>query len=482
MKQKLLVLEANEIPLRVVREFASRNPTSTIAGVLNDHTAIETWAADVAEDDLYPSQTWASLNTGKPYEEHRIRWYNDVKQFSDFFWHQIAAKGRPTVLVGTLHSSPLDQYVDDGNYRLVVPDCFASTDETRPHDFEHFQHFNLAVTGENGRKTSMGRTLASAAVALARYPRPSRWGLTTRSVSDISRLTASALANKERLRCAQFPMMAEIFLAGLRREKPDLGVGFTNHVAANMHRYWYALYPDDFETKAYPEKWVKKYQNEIMRAMALLDSWLEKFKRFAIDNDYLLLLTTSMGQKANAKLDPDYVVENAIDYRLDNPLLLLDRLLEGRDASITHETAMVPQYTFAFPTDEQAEAAALRLREYGCTRSQERHGYYLTDEARVTGPKKLKGLVLGVEVVRNKLTLTASVSSDFEDKVMLGDRSFGPRDLGFVEFEVEDHHSGCHSPAGTLLAINDRTGVFDRWKNGQMDYLDFAPAVLDFAA
>ena len=93
MKQKILVLEANEIPLRVFREFASRNPQSTIAGVLDRETVIESWADDVAEDDLYPSQTWASLNTGRRYDEHRIRWYNDVKNFDDFFWHRLARGG-----------------------------------------------------------------------------------------------------------------------------------------------------------------------------------------------------------------------------------------------------------------------------------------------------------------------------------------------------------------------------------------------------
>lgn len=483
MKQKIIVLEVNEVPLRVFREFARLKPSSSIAQILDQETVVETWAGDVTEEDLYPSQTWASLNTGRTYQEHRIRWYNDVKQFDDFFWHRLARQGASTMLVGTLHSSPLEDYVEEGNYKLVVPDCFAPTTSTRPEKFEPFQRFNLAVTGENGRKTSIGKTLASAASAFARSPLPGRWGLSPRSVSNLSQLTAGALAgNRERLRCAQFPMMAEIFLAGLKREKPDVAVAFTNHVAANMHRYWYALYPEDFDASAYSQAWVEKYRGEIMNAMGLLDSWISQFQQFARENDYLLVLNTSMGQKANANLNPDYIAENTIDYRLEDPMKLLGALLNTSTDGIRAEQAMVPQYSFAFASGDEANAAAERLRQYGCRREQERHGYYLTDEARVTGDVALDGLVIGVEVVENKLTLTASISSDFDASVGIGDRRFSPRELGFLEFEVDDHHSGCHSPAGTLLAVNDRHGVFSRWNGQQMDYLEFAPSVMNFAA
>ncbi len=483
MNQKILTLEVNEVPLRVFREYAKMRPESTIANILSQHNVVETWASDVTEDDLYPSQSWASMNTGSPYQEHKIRWYNDVKCFDDFFWHKLAKNGASTMLVGSLHTSPLQDFVEDGNYKLVVPDCFAPNGATLPKKFEPFQEFNLAVTGENGRKTSLGKTLVSAAGAFARSPLPGRWGLSPRSLGNLGKLTAGALVgNPERLRCAQFPMLAEIFLAGLKREKPDLAIAFTNHVAANMHRYWYALYPDDFAEKAYSSQWVERYRGEILGAMGLLDSWLTQFKRFAEQNDYLLLVVTSIGQKANQGLNPDYIADNTIDYRLDDPLLLLERLLDGHQGDVGVEQAMVPQYTFVYSSNADAQAAATELRQFGCRREQERHGYYLTDEARVTGPQALQGLVIGVEVVENKLTLTASISSDIKDKVMLGDRQFSPRELGFVEFEVDDHHSGCHSPAGTLLAVNDRCGLFSKYNGQQMDYLEYAPALLNFAA
>jgi hypothetical protein len=101
-------------------------PESFIARLIGRERFIETEARDVPEDFLYPSQSWASLNTGLPYSTHQIHWYNDKKVFSNFYWHAIAHAGHPTVIVNTLHSSPLVEYQAEGNYKFVIPDCFSS--------------------------------------------------------------------------------------------------------------------------------------------------------------------------------------------------------------------------------------------------------------------------------------------------------------------------------------------------------------------
>ena len=43
---------------------------------------------DVEEKYLYPSQAWASISTGLG-KNHKIRWYNDAKADSDFYWRNL---------------------------------------------------------------------------------------------------------------------------------------------------------------------------------------------------------------------------------------------------------------------------------------------------------------------------------------------------------------------------------------------------------
>jgi len=79
MAQKLIIIEINEMPLRIFRQFQKLRPGSHVDELLKSSQVIETLAQDVEQSFLYPSQSWASLNTGAPYSAHKIHWYNDPK-------------------------------------------------------------------------------------------------------------------------------------------------------------------------------------------------------------------------------------------------------------------------------------------------------------------------------------------------------------------------------------------------------------------
>ena len=48
-----------------------------------------------------------------------------------------------------------------------------------------------------------------------------------------------------------------------------------------MHRYWYALFPEDYSERIYDEDWVQRYRREILDAMALLDNLVAELMAFA---------------------------------------------------------------------------------------------------------------------------------------------------------------------------------------------------------
>jgi hypothetical protein len=457
--QKVVVVEANEVPPRIFQEYVRRHPRSCLSRLLAEGTFGATVADDVPGTFLYPSQTWASFNTGRSYSEHRIHWYNDPKTWTDFYWHHAAKAGRVTVLVNTLHSSPLSSFCEEGNYALVVPDCFASDDDTLPDDYQSFQAFNRAITLANGRRSNLHAIIGSSAGSFLRRPVPRLWGLSLTSLSDISGalVAAASLGRTERIRNAQFPLLASIFLDALHQRDPDLAVLFTNHIAANQHRYWYALFPADYGEALYDGAWIKKYESEIINAMALLDSWLTHIAKFCHATGRLLLITTSMGQAANQSLSRSKTENARFAFRATAPEKLGRAFFPGK-LVWRFESAMVPQYTFSF------EGIADAVKAY-------EHASKLISSQ--------TGLKAYLDRTDHKITLSID-PAQARGEITVGTLKGTYSDFGFSRFEVDDHHSGCHDPIGSLIAWNDKGGWFDSWKDHQTPYLHFAPSMKDY--
>ena len=50
----------------------------------------------------------------------------------------------------------------------------------------------------------------------------------------------------------------------MRENQPDLATFYSNHVAAAMHRYWAALFPEDYEDEPMDADWRETYGAEIV--------------------------------------------------------------------------------------------------------------------------------------------------------------------------------------------------------------------------
>jgi len=303
MNQKIIVFEANEIPLRVFQHYQSIKPNSSISYLLNNSLALETLAKDVDESVLYPSQTWASFNTGSPYELHKIHWYNDPKcSDTPLYWKSLAESGFSVGLVNTLHSSPASSYANNDNYKFLIPDCFAVDSFTKPDYYQAFQQLNLKLTSSNSRVSTLKTPLQE---TLSTIPNLPKYGIRIKTIIDAARVVTQILlkkVNKERLRNVQFPLIADMFIHQLQKHEPDLAILFTNHVAANMHRYWYGLFPNDYQSKVYDQDWMNKYSHEIIESLDILDYYLHELIEISKRKDAILLIVSSMGQNANKKL------------------------------------------------------------------------------------------------------------------------------------------------------------------------------------
>ena len=454
MTQKLIILELNEVPLKVFRQFQKLRPGSHVDQLMKSSQVIETLAQDVDQSFLYPSQSWASLNTGAPYSAHNIHWYNDPKpEQYPLYWKTLANQGFSIGIVNTLHSSPAEPYAaGNENFKFVIPDCFAPDSYTKPGYFEPFQKLNLKAVTSNTRVATMQVPAEDAARMAINSP---RYGIRIRTMVEGAGLVFKILrgsVNRERLRNLQFPLVADMFLHLFHKHEPDVAILFTNHVAGNMHRYWYALFPEDYQTTVYDNGWVSKYSSEITAAVDLLDAYLSEFMRVARETDRALVVVSSMGQNANAKLTPDDVKAAAYSFRLEDIRKFISYFTNNRH-SFEVGSAMVPQYPLLFRNAADAAQFASEIREA------------------MQGMQYIELLVDQHEAI---VTLSITLNGRVPEYVIQG-RTLSYADLGFVRFEIDDHHSGCHCPEGSLIIYNSRTAEASR---PSVDYLEYAPALL----
>lgn len=448
-QRRLVVVEANEIPLRIVEDLAEEGRVPFLGRLLNEGTLIETEVDEVITRDLYPSQTWASLNTGVPWAQHGIYWYGDRKPAEfPLYWQVAARNGRSVGLVNTLHSSPLAVQCAEGDYRFVIPDCFAVDEATLPATFQSFQRANLSLTAANSRRVG-GRPETGDVLRLG-LSLP-RLGVRPRTLARLTSLMAGVARGRvprERIRSAQFLLQGDLFRRQLRRHRPDLAVLFTNHVAAAMHRYWYAFYPGDFGREHYAPDWVDRYRGEIPHAMSLLDRFLHDLDRWCSANDRTLVVVSSMGQGPSHRLDTDADFEAVVS----NPERFLAGL--GIEGGVRVAGSMNPQ--LALVGDDPARAAEIgrRLSEAGGS-----DPFWVVDQTN--------------EVV----TLTYHIEVVDESTVRLDGARRTAASVGVDVLPIDDHSSGRHTTRGILGVANSPS--FKAPIHDVVGHLDFAPAVLD---
>jgi hypothetical protein len=455
MNQKIIVFEVNEVPLRVFKLYQSIKPNSSISYLLNNSLVLETLANDVDESVLYPSQTWASLNTGSPYELHKIHWYNDPKcSDTPLYWKSLAENGFSVGLVNTLHSSPAASFVNNGNYKFLIPDCFAVDSFTKPDYYQAFQKLNLKLTSSNSRVSTLKTPFQETLSAIPNLP---KYGIRTKTIVDVARVFTQILlkkVNKERLRNLQFPLIADMFIHQLEKHKPDLSILFTNHVAANMHRYWYGLFPNDYESKLYDQDWVNKYSREIIESLDILDYYLHELIEISKRKDTILLIVSSMGQNANKELVDGVQNLNTHDFRLEDAKKLVDNLTLS-NFKYKVEAGMVPQYSFEFSNSEDSQKCFLEIKE---------------------SIKTVENINLSADLNANVITLSVVLDAN-KESYRIRNNSFSYSQLGFIKFKIEDHHSGCHCPEGSLIIFNSKTASSQHEK---INYLEYAPAILSY--
>jgi hypothetical protein len=104
---------------------------------------------------------------------------------------------------------------------------------------------------------------------------------------------------KTRRRSLQPLITLDIFLHFMNQTSPGFATLHANHVAAAMHRYWAAAFPNDLPENPMPLEWRAKFKHEIDYAMDVFDVMVGRLLAFVdVHPSYKLMVASSLGQAA----------------------------------------------------------------------------------------------------------------------------------------------------------------------------------------
>ena len=478
MIKRVVNLEINEVSPSLLKDYINKNKNSNLAKLqnckkLNIYT---TKALDIKKDKLYPSQTWASFNTGKPYSEHKCYWYSDNINIENLLWNKLASKNVSVGIIGSIHSSKCSPNLySDNNFKFYLPDCFSNEDFAKPKSFTLFQSLNNKLVRDSARVTglfSLLKTFIKYSFQIIFFPR--KFGISLLSLKMIISIIFFSVfyKNKELLRMAQFPLIASIFCDLFRIYRPEYSTVFTNHVAGNMHRYWYAYDQKSFK---YQDKYSKDWINKNKRSIFLGIDYVDQFLGFILNKkefkDTIILLTSSMGQEASPTFDKRFLAK--YDGKIENINLFSKHLsnylkqVYGKNIELICCRNMAPTYGFKVKNQSNLDLNLISksIKDF------------------VTN----LGITCSVDEEDGSLVLTILIYTDinFQKRYQMDEANKRFLNYGFTFFPINDHHSGSHCEYGSLLVINS-SKKFDnsiykfKDREGYINYLNFYKLITEY--
>ncbi len=478
MRSKIINLEINEVSPTLIEEYIKNNSNSNLAKLINEARLkiYTTKALDIPKDKLYPSQTWASFNTGKPYKEHKCYWYSDSLNTKNLIWNKLVSKDKSVGILGSIHSSKYpEDLLSNENYKFYLPDCFGSKDITKPTFYKYFQSFNNSLVGGSSRVTaikSLIKVLFRNLTKIIIFPK--KYGISLFSIKMILAIIYFSLRykNKEILRMAQFPLIASIFLNEVIKKNPSYSTLFSNHIAGNMHRYWYAYDISSFKNKnKYSKKWIKRNKKLIYLGLDFVDNLIGLILNKKELKENIILITSSMGQEANPKFDNKFLAK--YDGKIKNIELFLKKFADfhlkkyGKCIEFECTRNMAPQYGLKVKNDTEADNTFIAnsissfLETLGLAHKIDQQD---------------KSIVLSIDPYTDKNLQENYDISEARDEFS---------NYGFEFFLIEDHHSGSHCENGSLVVINECDSFKKQVnkyieKEGYINYLNFSKIITEF--
>lgn len=447
----LIIYELNEVPRKIFEHFSYISPESSWALFFNKAKKFETIAADVGH--LSPWTTWPTVHRGVRDSEHEIKDFGqslgNVNKEYPPIWELLANNDLNVGLFGSLHSFPVPKNLN--GYKFYVPDTFAAGSECFPKKLSIFQEFNLNMAKLNSREVGSNLDkLGAIKLALNSFS----LGIKIKTLNDTFKqiVDEKVDSNKTvRRRTFQAKFSFDIFYSQLLKTLPDVSFFFTNHVASSMHRYWPALFPDDYKNLPYGEEWLDNWRDEIPYTVRQTSLHMKALIKLVNDGHEVMIIS-SMGQAAvqdRIKQDKALI--------LDSPQKLFKALGIPEDIKYSIRPAMVPQYMFEFESDISK---------------------YIAKAPKIySGNQFLSLKILESNILRVEIPVNMS-----SHKINVEDIYFDISELGMKYVNLRDAAgaNAYHIPEGMLLYLDREllySSSFD-YNISKISTLDLAPSIL----
>lgn len=302
IKPKIFIFELNEISPLILNKYIKRYPNSSISKFAKKSQKLITIADDIKEKDLYPAQSWASINSGKPFKRHKVKWYNDTKKNCSQIWDDLSINNSIGI-VNVLHSS---NYKNFRFFNYFISDPYKKFEKTIPSSLLGFKKFINSQTFKSNRISKFQITFKEIKYIFSFFLK-----IRLRTYLRILKILFEIKfkKKKERLRNVDFLLHFDIFLWSVKNKSSDINVFFTNHIASQIHRYLGALLPSKNIKSYFGNNWIRKNSDEVFYSMRLFDKNFYELENDLIKKNDVVVFVSSMGQGLVNKYNKNHLTK-----------------------------------------------------------------------------------------------------------------------------------------------------------------------------
>jgi len=305
-KKNLIVYELNEVPKKVLDYYISKRPKSNLYNLCKKGFLKETFTNDSGE--LHPWSTWPSVHRGVNNDIHSINFLNQDKYCANSYppiWEILEKSGISIGIFGSLQTFP--PYINN-NVSFFVPDTFAPEPTSFPKELELFQRFNLSMARTH--KAFPGKIQV---IDIVNAINLIKKGLISKSTCFhvLIHLIKEFLDSryKKRRSNIQTVFAFDAYKKFLNKSNPEYSTFFTNHVAANMHRYWLYTFPEDFDLGTQKKIKDNKFNSlNILKAMDIADQQIGYLMKFQELRGGMLWVVSGLGQEAIKREESNFKI------------------------------------------------------------------------------------------------------------------------------------------------------------------------------
>tara|TARA_B100000242_G_C43051812_1_gene491484 strand:- start:2232 stop:3623 length:1392 start_codon:yes stop_codon:yes gene_type:complete len=421
----LVVYELNEVPKKVLDYYISRRPKSNLSRLCKTGLFKITYTND--EGELHPWSTWPSVHRGVTNGKHNIKFLNQDKNCAKSYppiWEILEKSGLTIGIFGSLQTYPPYK---SKNVDFFVPDTFAPASSSIPTDLELFQRFNLSLARKN--KAYAGNIKILDLINLFKIIKKGLVSIKT-LLKVFIHLMKEFCDSRYKKRRANIQAMFsfDAYKIYLQKYKPNYSTFFTNHIAANMHRYWLHTFPEDFDINDKQNiKDAGFHSLSILKAMDIADKQIGFLMEFQESRGGAFLVVSGLGQEAIVRKEYQY------DLYLENDKKFLETFgLDKRDYKFL--PSMYPDINISC---KNQECLLLLLKKVKSLRD---HNGNKILRQRYDN----KGNTLNL-VIESKIPLGR------EDNLVIEKKYIKPTELGFILIS-RDNGTGYHVKEGIFIS------------------------------